>query len=82
MRSVNQRGHVLEHASHAFGLGPQPVGCPLAPSQELLGQLPDVGPVLKGDAHHLRDHQHGQGRGKVSPSHPCALFPPPRPGDL
>ena len=61
----DQRGQVLEHALHAGSLGPQPVGGSLAPGQELLGQLPDVGPVLCGNAHHLRDHQHGQGRGKV-----------------
>ena len=61
----DQWGQVLEHALHAFGLGPQPVGFPSATGQELLGQLPDVGPVRKGDTHHLGDHQHGQGRGQV-----------------
>jgi hypothetical protein len=54
----DQWGQVLEHAAHAFGLGSQPVRGPLATAQELLGQLPDVGSVFTGDAHHLGDHQH------------------------
>jgi hypothetical protein len=33
----DQRGQVLEHALHACGLGPQPVGGSLAPGQKLLG---------------------------------------------
>ena len=71
---VDERRDVLEHSLHAVGQDRHAVVLAAADVQQLLGELSDIGPILGGHTHHLRDHQHRQ-RGRQIPHHiHAALF--------
>ena len=71
---VDQRRDILDHPPHAFGERLHPVILAASDVQQLFRKLPDVGPVLARNAHHLRDHQDRQRRRQVPHHVHAALF--------
>ncbi len=61
---VHLRRDVLDHPLDALHQVPHPVGLAAVDVEELVRQVAQVVAVLLGHAHHLRDHAHGQRRGK------------------